>query len=100
MTRLGGTSVQFPPLELLGPQVFLGRNYRGERALLVLPGGDTYEVDPETLRMWLHMHEWSDEDAGLLVDYLWNFYSVEVNMAERVFGWTSMEVVLDAAGTE
>jgi len=95
-----GASVQFPPLELLGHQVFLGRNYRSERALLVLPGGDTYEVNPETLRAWFHMHGWNEEDAGLLVDYLWNFGSIEVNMAERVFGWTSMEEVLDAAGTE
>lgn len=80
----------FPPITERGaPHIDLYRGYRAESVVLRFPGGDSYELTPDSLIHYLKMI--GSRVAEELVAYLWNFYSVRYFPKYDHFVWISFE---------
>ena len=85
----------FPPLEegKAASNIDLYREPESSTLLILLPSGDSFEVNPEIARLYLTRI--GSERAEDIVDYLWNFYSVRYFPSIDHFIWVAREEIFD-----
>lgn len=81
----------FPPVIPVPEYLKLSRGYLEDNFTVYLPNGDTYDLDPSRMRVYLRLLGIEEEQVDRIVGYCWNFHSIYLDVSSGEYVWVPME---------
>jgi hypothetical protein len=82
-----------PPLVDSGSTLYLTRHWATQVVTLLLPNGDTYDLEVEDTKRYLKLVGMAQERIEAALDYLWNFHAIKLQPSTGLFFWVPIEDV-------
>ena len=71
------------------------REYREPMIVLLLPTGDSYELEPRLLERYMKRYGYAEDYMMALLSYVWNFYTVWFDRESMIYQSIPREELVD-----